>query len=116
MASSRDVRRQAPQHDDDDDDSPLVALYRKPTLLGYVRSGLINLVLPFLNGVFLGFGEIFAHEVAFLLGWRGANIRPSHRMIGPGIEMRGDPGRMGTRAEAQRRRDAYELDELTALE
>ena len=113
---SRARTQPAQQHNNnDDDDSPLLALYRKPTLLGYVRSGLINLVLPFLNGVFLGFGEIFAHEVAFLLGWRGANIRPNHRMIGPGVEMVGDPGRTGTRTEARRRQE-FELEELTALE
>ncbi|BFZ54535.1 hypothetical protein PYCC9005_001572 [Savitreella phatthalungensis] len=69
------------------EESPIVALYRKPTWLGLARSSVINLVLPFLNGVFLGFGEIFAHEVAFLLGWRGANVKPGHRMVGPGVKL-----------------------------
>lgn len=32
----------------------------------------INLFIPFLNGIMLGFGEIFAHELGVLLGWREA--------------------------------------------
>lgn len=32
----------------------------------------INLLIPFLNGIMLGFGEIFAHELGVLMGWREA--------------------------------------------
>lgn len=62
-------------HDDDDNssDSPLV-LYRPPTLAGLLRTAAINLVLPFINGLMLGFGELFAHEIAFRLGWGGTRV------------------------------------------
>lgn len=66
----------ASHHDDDDDgssDSPLV-LYRPPTLAGLLRTAAINLVLPFINGLMLGFGELFAHEIAFRLGWGGTRV------------------------------------------
>jgi hypothetical protein len=31
--------------------------------------------LPFINGLMLGFGELFAHEAAFRLGWGGTKVR-----------------------------------------
>ena len=34
----------------------------------------VNLVLPFINGVMLGFGEIFAHEFAYKHHWIGARV------------------------------------------
>lgn len=81
--------------------------------IGILRSCAINLALPFLNGVFLGFGEIFAHEVAFILGWRGVTLRPSSRMglgtghmVGPGTEVR----KRGALTENR------ELEDLTSLE
>lgn len=40
----------------------------------------INMVLPFINGVMLGCGEIFAHEVGFKWGWGGARVYPARRM------------------------------------
>lgn len=66
--------RASPRSDDDaSSDSPLV-LYRPPTLTGLLRTAAINLVLPFINGLMLGFGELFAHEVAFRLGWGGTRV------------------------------------------
>lgn len=53
----------------------VVTLYKPPTILSLLRTAAINLILPFINGVMLGFGEIFAHEVAFWWGWRGAKVR-----------------------------------------
>lgn len=44
-----------------------------------VRRGAINLVLPFINGVMLGFGEIFAHEIGFKYGFVGARVYPPRR-------------------------------------
>ncbi|BFZ61889.1 hypothetical protein YB2330_002967 [Saitoella coloradoensis] len=78
--------------DDSDSDSDyqpsIIQLWRKPTLLGLLRSTAINLLLPFINGLMLGWGEIFAHEVAFRWGWRNARVFPPHRMsFGPGIGM-----------------------------
>lgn len=54
--------------------SPLI-LYKPPTVWGLIRGAAINLVLPFINGMMLGFGELFAHEAAFRLGWSGTKVR-----------------------------------------
>ncbi|KAH7134984.1 outer membrane protein TOM13-domain-containing protein [Dendryphion nanum] len=91
--------------------SPLI-LYKPPTIWGLLRGAAINLVLPFVNGLMLGFGELIANEVAFRWGWGGTKIFPSHRSshrVGPGVEMRPDP-------VERRRRDGRELDMYTALE
>ncbi|KAF3940787.1 hypothetical protein ABW19_dt0209831 [Dactylella cylindrospora] len=53
--------------------SPLI-LYTPPTAFSLLRSAAINLFLPFINGLMLGFGELFAHEIAFRLGWSGTNV------------------------------------------
>ncbi|RCI11638.1 hypothetical protein L249_7654 [Ophiocordyceps polyrhachis-furcata BCC 54312] len=74
-----------------------VILYRPPTMWSLVRGAAINLVLPFINGMMLGFGELFAHEAAFRLGWGGTKVFPLSRRrahpIGPGIEVRERPPR-----------------------
>ncbi|KAF2860021.1 putative mitochondrial import protein [Piedraia hortae CBS 480.64] len=88
--------------------SPLI-LYHPPTLWGLLRGAAINLVLPFVNGLMLGFGELFAHEAAFRLGWGGTRVFPSSRRVGPGVIMREDP-------IERRRRDGEELDMYTSLE
>lgn len=49
-------------------------LYSPPTLWGLLRGAAINLLLPFVNGLMLGFGELFAHEAAFRLGWGGTKV------------------------------------------
>ncbi|KAK8009602.1 mitochondrial import protein 1 [Apiospora arundinis] len=76
--------------------SPLI-LYKPPTVWGLVRGAAINLVLPFINGMMLGFGELFAHEAAYRLGWGGTKVFPLSRRqahaIGPGIEIRDKPTR-----------------------
>jgi hypothetical protein len=54
--------------------SPLI-LYSPPTFLSIARGAAINLLLPFINGLMLGFGELFAHEAAFRLGWGGTRVR-----------------------------------------
>lgn len=56
--------------------SPVI-LYTPPTIWGLMRGAAINLVLPFINGLMLGFGELFAHEIAFRLGWSGTKV--SHK-------------------------------------
>lgn len=53
--------------------SPLI-LYSPPTVWGLLRGAAINLLLPFINGLMLGFGELIAHEVAFRLGWSGTKV------------------------------------------
>jgi hypothetical protein len=49
-------------------------LYTPPTIWGLLRGAAINLLLPFINGLMLGFGELFAHEAAFRLGWGGTKV------------------------------------------
>lgn len=53
--------------------TPLV-LYKPPSVWGVVRGAAINLLLPFVNGLMLGFGELFAHEAAFRLGWSNTKV------------------------------------------
>ena len=53
--------------------SPVI-LYKPPTVWSLLRGAAINLVLPFINGMMLGFGELFAHEAAFRLGWGGTRV------------------------------------------
>lgn len=53
--------------------SPMI-LYSPPTIWGLLRGAAINLFLPFINGLMLGFGELFAHEAAFRLGWGGTKV------------------------------------------
>lgn len=55
--------------------SPAMILYTPPTIWGLLRGAAINLLLPFVNGLMLGFGELFAHEAAFRLGWGGTKVR-----------------------------------------
>lgn len=49
------------------------AWYRNPTFVWILKSTAINFILPFFNGVMMGFGEIFANEVMFKYGWFGFN-------------------------------------------
>jgi hypothetical protein len=55
--------------------SPAVILYQPPTIWSILRGAAINLFLPFVNGMMMGFGELFAHEAAFRLGWSGTRVR-----------------------------------------
>lgn len=52
-------------------------------LWGLFRKGAINLILPFINGVMLGFGEILAHEVGFKYGFVGARVHPARTRVQP---------------------------------
>ncbi|KAM3511007.1 hypothetical protein MY11210_005343 [Beauveria gryllotalpidicola] len=74
--------------------SPVI-LYKPPTIWSLLRGTAINILLPFINGMMLGFGELFAHEAAFRLGWGGTKVFPLQRRkayaIGPGIEAREKP-------------------------
>ena len=56
--------------------SPLI-LYSPPTFWSIFRGAAINLLLPFVNGLMLGFGELFAHEIAWRLGWGGTKVGSS---------------------------------------
>jgi len=63
--------------------SPLI-LYSPPTFWGLLRGAAINLFLPFLNGLMLGFGELLAHEGAFRLGWAQTRVSTSGSEVGKG--------------------------------
>ncbi|TGJ86223.1 hypothetical protein E0Z10_g2523 [Xylaria hypoxylon] len=80
---------------DESSSSPPLILYKPPTPWSLLRGVAINLLLPFINGMMLGFGELFAHEAAFRLGWGGTKVFPASRRrahaIGPGIEIRDKP-------------------------
>ncbi|KAI1646711.1 mitochondrial import protein [Daldinia loculata] len=88
--------------------SPPMVLYKPPTVWSMLRGVAINLLLPFINGMMLGFGELFAHEAAFRLGWGGTRVFPLSRRrahpIGPGIEIRNRP------------KPRPDLQDLTSLE
>ncbi|KIV87154.1 hypothetical protein PV11_02719 [Exophiala sideris] len=99
-----------PQSSDNNGSQPVI-IYKPPTIWGILRGAAINLLLPFVNGMMLGFGELLAHEWAFRLGWRETNVWPRHRgshSIGPGIEMRDDP------VERRRRNSEFEPDVVDA--
>ncbi|KAK6498636.1 hypothetical protein TWF481_011216 [Arthrobotrys musiformis] len=93
--------------------APLI-LYNPPTFVSIIRSAAINLFLPFVNGLMLGFGELFAHEIAFRLGWSGTNVFPLSRrtqshIAAPGVEV-------VENSFEKRRRGGGELRDLTSLE
>lgn len=73
------MRSDSEQYGEDHSPSPPssgspVILYKPPTIWSLVRGTAINLLLPFINGMMLGFGELFAHEAAFRLGWGGTKV------------------------------------------
>lgn len=66
-------------HEDSSDDRPSISsspliLYSPPTFWSIIRGAAINLLLPFVNGLMLGFGELVAHEAAWRLGWGGTKV------------------------------------------
>jgi hypothetical protein len=62
---------QSPSHEST---TSQVTLYKPPTVWRVLRGAAINLLLPFVNGLMLGFGELLAHEVAFRFGWSGTKV------------------------------------------
>ena len=66
--------------------SPLI-LYKPPTIWGLLRGAAINLLLPFVNGLMLGFGELAANEAAYRLGWSGTKVCRSHGWSSKGIDV-----------------------------
>ena len=84
--------------------SPAVILYQPPTIWSIFRGAAINLFLPFINGMMLGFGELFAHEAAFRLGWSNTRVRHGRcrsRTFMSGVQslihIRSSPSRGGKR-------------------
>ncbi|KAF9157075.1 hypothetical protein BG015_004151 [Linnemannia schmuckeri] len=58
----------------------LTPFISRETVLSLAKMTAINFILPFINGVFLGFGEICAHELAYRWGW----IHSAHVVSVPG--------------------------------
>ncbi|CAI4051067.1 hypothetical protein SKDZ_15G1280 [Saccharomyces kudriavzevii ZP591] len=59
---------------------------RVQSLVSFVGSCSINLFLPFLNGMMLGFGELFAHELCWRFNWfnhrnKGYKVYPESRKV-----------------------------------
>ncbi|RMZ92453.1 hypothetical protein DV736_g351, partial [Chaetothyriales sp. CBS 134916] len=71
-----------PQSSNNNGGRPVI-LYQPPTIWSILRGAAINLLLPFINGLMLGFGELLAHEWAFRLGWSQTNVggNPRSRLI-----------------------------------
>ncbi|KAF9427403.1 hypothetical protein BGZ94_004973 [Podila epigama] len=73
----------------------------RETILGLVKATAINFMLPFINGVFLGFGEICAHELAYRWGWTHSTQvikvagRGSPQVSNVGLRGSGSGGRSG---------------------
>ncbi|KIH91096.1 mitochondrial import protein [Sporothrix brasiliensis 5110] len=82
-SGAEDLPSDVPSTSSSQDDQPII-LYRPPTLWSLFRGATINLLLPFVNGMMMGFGELFAHEFAFRLGWSGTRAHA----VGPGVELR----------------------------
>ena len=72
-SSSQNELSPSPEPPSDDRSRPLI-LYTPPTFWSLVRGAAINLLLPFVNGLMLGFGELLAHEAAFRFGWSNTNV------------------------------------------
>lgn len=64
----------------DESDLEEVLPYTRINMWEVVYKSAINLVLPFINGFMLGWGEILAHEVGFRYQWFGAKVNPPRRM------------------------------------
>ncbi|CAO3646358.1 unnamed protein product [Cunninghamella blakesleeana] len=56
--------------------------YRQPSFISFIKSTAINFVLPFINGVMLGFGEIFANELVIKYGWFGYSNNVAVSFVG----------------------------------
>lgn len=59
------------------------SLSRRTRLTAFFSSLAVNLLLPFVNGVMLGFGEIFAKNV--VMGWLGWHLKPGSVAAAVGI-------------------------------
>lgn len=69
-----------PQSSNNNGEQPVI-IYQPPTFWSLLRGAAINLLLPFVNGMMLGFGELFAHEWAFRLGWSQTNVCTPYELM-----------------------------------
>ncbi|KAK9454688.1 outer membrane protein TOM13-domain-containing protein [Dipodascopsis uninucleata] len=60
---------------------------REPwTIFRVFKFTALNLLLPFINGMMVGFGEIFANELGVRWGFIGAEMHPIRRRINSTIQ------------------------------
>lgn len=64
---------EAPHHMTESSEGSVVP-YQQSSSWNILRRCLINLFLPFVNGLMLGFGELFAHEAAYRIGWSNTKV------------------------------------------
>ncbi|KAK9469658.1 outer membrane protein TOM13-domain-containing protein [Lipomyces arxii] len=65
--------------------------YAGGTLWRLFKFSAINLMMPFINGMMLGFGEILANEIGIRWGYFGAEVHPIRRNIERQVERRRQP-------------------------
>lgn len=53
--------------------------FSMPAIGRFLGRCCINLVLPFINGMMMGFGELVAHEIGFAWGMSGARVSKGRR-------------------------------------
>lgn len=66
-------RKQVNKFQDNANDSPTLALFKRTSVRAVLAAVAVNLLIPFVNGIALGFGEIFGREV--LVGYFGFGRR-----------------------------------------
>ncbi|KAG0224945.1 outer membrane protein TOM13-domain-containing protein [Mortierella sp. GBAus27b] len=72
----------------------LYPIASRETIISLCKATAINFILPFINGVFLGFGEICAHELAYRWGW----VDSARIVNAPGRRLPPNAGNVGLRA------------------
>ena len=50
-------------------------------LVRFIKSCSINLFLPFINGLMLGFGELVAHEISWRNNWFSRTFNKGYRIF-----------------------------------
>lgn len=76
VSGSSDIDTDTEEDFSASDDQNIILTFSRSTV-SILSSCAINLFLPFINGMMLGFGEIFAHELGFKWGFTGARVRLS---------------------------------------
>lgn len=80
-SSSSESRESHERCDDCDNNGLLLSSSTLSTLVRYLAGCSINLVLPFLNGLMLGFGELVAHEVCWQYKWFHHGADSAHKIF-----------------------------------
>ena len=98
-----------PQSSNHNGEQPVI-IYQPPTFWSILRGAAINLLLPFVNGMMLGFGELLAHEWAFRLGWSQTNVNRRSCTFGTLLTFAGIPTAERSKNSWTRSRDEGRSD------